>query len=87
MASRPEIRTITKKPDADEPAQEAPNQRARPEIGAFRLQVDRQTKGSYLTSEAAEKVGLAIKQAHPIVQVSIYNSAEGVNKLIELPPA
>jgi hypothetical protein len=30
---------------------------------------------------------MVIKKGHPIVQVSIYNSAEGVNKIIELPAA
>ena len=87
MASRPEIKAVTKKSEPDEPAQEAPNQRAPREIGPYRLQVDRQTKASYLTQEAAETAGLIIKKGHPIVQVSIYNSAEGVNKIIELPTA
>jgi hypothetical protein len=84
MASRPEIK-VTKKSEPEEAVQEAPNQRAKKEIGNYRLQVDRQTKGSYLTEEAAEAAGLLIKKGHPIVQVSIYNSAEGVNKIIELP--
>jgi histone H3/H4 len=88
MASRPEIKaTITKKPDTDDVLPEAPNQRAPREAGPYRLQVDRQTKASYLTQEAAEAAGLAIKKGHPIVQVSIYNSDAGVNKIIELPPA
>jgi hypothetical protein len=87
MASRPEIRAVTRKPEADEPLLAAPSQRARPEAGPYRLQVDRQTKASYLTQEAAEAAGLAIKSGHPIVQVSIYNSAEGLNKIIELPTA
>ena len=85
MASRPEIKAVTRKSDADEAAQEVPNQRAPLEVGPYRLQVDRQTKASYLTQEAAEAAGLIIKKGHPIVQVSIYNSAEGVNKIIELP--
>ena len=38
-----------------------------------------------MTEEAAEAAGLVIKKGHPVVQVSIYNSAEGVNKIIELP--
>ena len=29
--------------------------------------------------------GLVIKKGHPVVQVSIYNSAKGINKIIELP--
>jgi hypothetical protein len=85
MATRPEIRAIIKKPEADESVQEQPSQRKRPDTGPFRLQVDRQTKGSYLTLEAAEQAGLAIKQGHPIVQVSVYDSAAGINKIIEVP--
>jgi hypothetical protein len=84
MATRPEIRTVIKKSDADVSAQEQPSQRKRPEAGPFRLQVDRQTKGSYLTLEAAEEAGLVIKQGHPIVQVSVYDSTAGINKIIEV---
>ena len=85
MASRPEIK-VTKKVEAEDAA-EAPNQRIKKEAGNYRLQVDRQTKAFYMTEEAAEAAGLLIKKGHPIVQVSIYNSAEGINKIIELPAA
>jgi hypothetical protein len=87
MATRPEIKAVVRKPEADEAAQEPPNQRPPREIGQFQLQVDRQTKASYLTLEAAETAGLVIKKEHPIVQVSIYNSAASLNKIIELPTA
>jgi hypothetical protein len=87
MASRPEIKAVGKKSEPDIVMPPAPNQRERAETGPYRLQVDRQTKGSYLTQDAAEAAGLVIKKAHPIVQVSIYNSAEGVNTTIELPSA
>jgi hypothetical protein len=83
MASRPEIKV--KKSEPDDTVQEAPNQKAKKEAGNYRLQVDRQTKAFYLTEDAAEAAGLVIKKGHPVVQVSIYNSAEGVNKIIELP--
>jgi hypothetical protein len=85
MASRPEIKVNRPPAETDEFANTAPSQHARPETGPYRLQVDRQTKNSYLTQAAAEAAGLIIKKAHPIVQVSIYNSAEGVNTIIELP--
>jgi len=84
MASRPEIK-VTKKPETDEAVAEAPSQRAPREAGPYRLQVDRQTKASYVTQEAAEAAGLVIKKGHPVVQVSVYNSTAGVNKIIELP--
>jgi len=71
--------------DADEPAQELKGQGKRPDSGQFRLQVDRQTKSSYLTYEAAEQAGLAIKQGHPILQVAVYDAVGGVNTILELP--
>ena len=45
-------------------------------MARYRLQVDRQTKNSYATHDAAEAAGAAIKKAHPVVQVSIYDSKE-----------
>jgi hypothetical protein len=68
----------------DEPAPESFGQRKRPEQGQFRLQVDRQTKASYETNEAAEEAGLAIKKGHPILHVEVYDAAAGVSKVIEL---
>ena len=84
MAPRLEMNTLTKKqPDPDAAAQEQPSQRKRPEAGNFRLKVDRQTKASYPTLEAAEKAGLAIKKGHPLVQVTVYDSVAGTNITIE----
>jgi len=59
--------------------------RKRPESGRYLLQVVRQTKGSYKTSEAAQSVGLGIKTGYPIVQVSIYDSVDNSHTLVELP--
>ena len=50
----------------------------------FRLQVDRQTKRSFTTLKSAVEAGLVIKQAHPIVQVSVYDSVDCTNQLVEL---
>jgi hypothetical protein len=82
MAPREGTKTLTRKVAAEEPVEEPSGQR-RPELSRFRLQVDRQTKGSYTTIEAAQQAGLAIKTAHPIVQVGVYDSVEGVNTIIE----
>ena len=69
---------VIKLREAEEPApkmvQEVLSQSKRPEVGRFLLQVDRQTKGSYATAEAAEKAGMVIKKGHPIVRVSVYDS-------------
>ena len=74
---------LSKKNQGDE-AQEAPTQRKQAE-GRYRLQVDRQTKATYPTWEAAEKAGLAIKKSYPVVQVGVYDHVESVNKIIQLP--
>jgi hypothetical protein len=78
----------TAPPDIEGPAPQQPppvGQGKRPEVGQFRLQVDRQTKASYLTHEAAVSAGLIIKQAHPIVMVGVYDVAECKNTIIDLP--
>jgi hypothetical protein len=87
MAPRQNTKTITMAPPPEEQAPELLGQRKRPESGRYRLQVDRQTKGSYTTMEAAETAGLAIKQGHPILQVAVYDGVDSVNKIIELPKA
>jgi hypothetical protein len=47
------------------------------------LQVDRQTKGSYTTAEAAQGAAEFIKKNYPIVQVSVYDSVDNSSKLVE----
>jgi hypothetical protein len=84
MAPRQRTKIMVKQPDADDPAAPDAGQRSRPETGRFRLQVDRQTKASFATSDDAEKAGLAIKKQFPVVQVAVYDSEEAVRKLIEL---
>jgi hypothetical protein len=71
--------------DADGSMEELFGRRKPPEQGRFRLQVDRQTKGSYPTKEEADEAGLAIKRAFPIVHVSVFDAEEGQSIAIELP--
>jgi hypothetical protein len=78
-------KTVTLAPEPEESVQEVVAQGKRPDSGRFRLQVDRQTKASYSTNEAAEAAGLAIKQAYPILYVSVYDPVDGVTKIVELP--
>jgi len=85
MASR-QIK-MPAKDGSEKEVDEAPSQRKRPETGRYWLQVDRQTKGSYPTSEAAQAAALVIKKGHPIVQVSVYDSIEYTHTLVELPAA
>jgi hypothetical protein len=83
--TRREIKTITLTPEPEEPVQDLVTQHKRPDSGRFRLQVDRQTKESYTTYEAAEAAGLAIKKDYPILQVAVYDGVDRVNMVIELP--
>jgi hypothetical protein len=86
MAAR-EMKRRLKAPEAPDTPESPPDtfsQRKRPD-GRFLLQVDRQTKQSFGTTEEAEEAGLAIKTAHPIVQVAVYDSVDFVNKVIALP--
>jgi len=53
--------------------------------GQFRLQVDRQTKASYATFEAAKAAALAIKKGHPNLHVTVHDGVASVNTMIELP--
>jgi hypothetical protein len=83
MAPRDGAKILTKSVMVEEPAEELFGQRRRPDLSRFRLQVDRQTKGSYTTIEAAQVAGLAIKTAFPVVQVGVYDTVDGVNTIIE----
>jgi adenylyl- and sulfurtransferase ThiI len=85
MAVRQGTKTITLEPEREEPPPESFGQRKKPESGQFRLQVDRQTKSSYTSLEAAERAGLAIKKNYTNLHVTVYDAGEGVNKIIELP--
>ena len=81
--TRQGTKTITMAPEAEELV----TQRKRPDVGRFRLQVDRQTKESYTTYEAAEAAGMAIKKAYPVLQVAVYDGVDNVSKILELPKA
>ena len=72
------------KDDTSKEVEEVFSQRKQPESGRYLLQVDRQTKGSYKTSEAARSAGLEIKKGYPIVQVSIYDNVDNSHTLVEL---
>ena len=85
MATR-QIKTPIKV-KSEQKVDEVFSQRKRPERGRYLLQVDRQTKGSYTTSETAQAAALVIKKNYPIVQVSVYDSIDNSNTLVEAPAA
>ncbi len=61
------------------------SQKKRPESGRYRLQVDRQTKSTHTTFEAAEAQGMIIKKRFSQVQVAIYDTNASTNTILELP--
>lgn len=74
---------ITKKTSDEPMLDEAFSQRKRPAEAQFRVQVDRQTKSSHETRAQAEAAASAIKNAYPVVQVSIYDAEAGQTTLVE----
>jgi hypothetical protein len=68
-----------------ETSEEAPSQRKQTEAGRYLLQVDRQTKGSFSTFEAARSAAMQIKTEFPILQVSIYDGVSKSYTLVDLP--
>jgi hypothetical protein len=87
MTTSRESKTITKAATIEAPTPEQFSQRKRQEQSQFRLQVDRQTKGSYDSFEAAQAAGIAIKKDYPKLQVAVYDSKESVNTIIEVSSA
>ena len=83
MATRDVKKIMTTASPGDEPAEGTFRQQRRPESGRYLLQVDRQTKGSYPSVEAAEQAAVLIKKGHPIVRVTIYDSVDCTSKVIE----
>ena len=60
------------------------SQRQKPDVGRYLLQVDRQTKGSFHTSEDAQAAALEIKKAFPVLQVSIYDKVTSSHTLVKV---
>ena len=68
-----------------ESSEEEPSQRKQTEAGRYLLQVDRQTKSSFNTFEAARSGAMQIKTGFPMLQVSIYDSVSTSYTLVDLP--
>ncbi len=83
MTTRNVTKILTTIPPAEEAAEGVFRQRGRRESGRYLLQVDRQTKGSYPSAEAAEQAALLIKKGHPVVRVTVYDSVDCTSKVIE----
>ena len=75
---------LSKKNQPEETPQPYASQKQQVE-GRFRLRVDKQTKATYATLDAAEAAGLAIKKGYPIVQVEVYDHVECIGRIIQIP--
>lgn len=82
-ASQPDTETVSTPNVPATP--EVRTQRRTTEAGRYWLQIDRQTKSSYDTAEAAATAGLVIKKQFAMVQVAVYDRKEGSNQILELP--
>ena len=85
MATRQMKMPVKDDSGKDKAPDEVFSQQKRPERGRYLLQVDRQTKGSYTTVEAAQSAAMVIKKGYPIVQVSVYDSVEYTHTMVDAP--
>jgi hypothetical protein len=74
-------KNVTKK----ERAEEARSEQSEPETGRYLLQVDRQTKRSFNTPEAAQSAAMEIKTRFPALQVSIYDDVTKSRTVVDAP--
>ncbi len=64
--------------------EERPHQQ-QPDTERYQLQIDRQTKRSFKTPEAARSAALEIKSRFPVLQVSIYDSVSKSRTVVDVP--
>ena len=75
---------IKKVANAEQTETEWPPQR-QPDPERYLLQIDRQTKRSFKTPEAAWSAALEIKSRFPVLQVSIYDSVTKSHTMVDVP--
>jgi hypothetical protein len=56
-----------------------------PDTGRYQLQIDKQTKRSFKTPEAARAAALEIKSRFPVLQVSICDSVSKSLTMVDVP--
>ena len=78
---------MPRKDGSEKKSIEAPSQLQRPESGRYLLQVDRQTKSSCPTAEAAQSAALVINKGYPVLQMSVYHGVANTSSMVELPVA
>ena len=75
---------VKKVANAEQTEKERPLQ-WQPDTERYLLQIDRQTKRSFKTSEAAQAITPEIKARFPILQVSIYDSVSNSRTVVDEP--
>ena len=75
---------IKKVANAEQTEEERPQQR-QPDTERYLLQIDRQTKRSFKTPEAAQAMAVEIKARFPILQVSIYDGVSNSRTVVDGP--
>jgi hypothetical protein len=79
MLARP---TLRRPPERDNLPK--PKAQARPSEERFLLKVDGQIKRSFSSKEAATTAGITIKNAYPVVVVTVFDSQEHTTDLIKV---
>ena len=80
-----QFRMPAKKVVRTEQTDEARPKQEQPAMDRYLLQIDRQTKRSFKTAEAARSAALEIKTRFPTLQVSIYDGSSKSRTVVGLP--
>jgi hypothetical protein len=80
-----QLRMSAKQVANAEQAEDDRPQPRQPETERYLLQIDRQTKRSFKTSEAARSMALEIKARFPALQVAIYDNVTNSRSVVEVP--
>jgi hypothetical protein len=78
------FKTPAKKVANAEPTKQERPQQQQPEAGRYYLEIDRQTKRSFKTSEAARSAAQEIKARFPALQVSVYDSTSKSRTVVDV---
>jgi hypothetical protein len=80
-----QLKMLAKKVAKPEQPEEERPRHQQPDTERYQLQIDRQTKRSFKTPEAALSAALEIKSHFPALQVSIFDSASKSRTMIDMP--
>jgi hypothetical protein len=78
-----ELRMPRKNAAKREKAEDEQSQQSQPDTERYLLQIDRQSKRSFKTPEAARTTALEIKSRFPFLHVSIYDTVIGSRTVVD----